>query len=666
MELALYVIILNNSFNQHGDFLQFYSIFHINTSFSSIEKKDLKKVINKCYWPLLKLAENSDYKISIESSGVSLEEINKIDSFLIKKLKTLIKNKKVEFIGSGYCQAIFPLIPYEVNNMNLKIGNEIYKKLLGLKPKVALVHEQIFSESLIPIFKNNGYESIIIDWKNCKLANNNLDNNLQFFPQLMKYKKHKINIIWSNSLNFQKFQNYIHGEINKDTFFNFINFISKKNRNFCLYSNDVEVFNYRPGRFSNETKLNKYNEWDLIENVYQKILRKNRFLFISDLLKIKNKKKEIIKIFSSKVPIITKKQPKYNIIRWSLAGRDNLYINTLCYKIYKYLKNNQIYDKKIWKKICYFWSSDYRTHITQKRWNSYIKNILGFTKKFKINDYNNKLEKNFIFNNLRKKSKIEILKVKNLIKISDKNNEILINTRKGLTIESYKDYRISQLPIIGKIEKGFFNQIDHDVDFFSAFFQLYDRVNNKKITELSSKVTNYKIHENNFLSIKNIFKFNNFKYEKILIFDLLKGRYGIKNKFINFPIGFLRFNYLTLNPNNFNFKKLYFETKNGGSELEKFNLNNMDFDHGEHVSTLCSATTGLGTTDGTLIIGDNKKTIKITNENEYSNLISMIKNKKILKKNLFRFYQSGMEYDDTSKSIRKKKIESLTWFNFLN
>ena len=92
----------------------------------------------------------------------------------------------------------------------------------------------------------------------------------------------------------------------------------------------------------------------------------------------------------------------------------------------------------------------------------------------------------------------------------------------------------------------------------------------------------------------------------------------------------------------------------------------MDFDHGEHVSTLCSASTGLGTTDGTLIIGDNKKTIKIKNENEHSNLVSMIKNKKIFKKNLFRFYQSGMEYDDTSKSTRKKKIESLTWFNFSN
>ena len=55
---------------------------------------------------------------------------------------------------------------------------------------------------------------------------------------------------------------------------------------------------------------------------------------------------------------------------------------------------------------------------------------------------------------------------------------------------------------------------------------------------------------------------------------------------------------------------------------------------------------------------------KITNENEQSNLISMIKSKKILKNNLFRFYQSGMEYDDTSKSVKKNQINSLTWFNF--
>ena len=41
--------------------------------------------------------------------------------------------------------------------------------------------------------------------------------------------------------------------------------------------------------------------------------------------------------------------------------------------------------------------------------------------------------------------------------------------------------------------------------------------------------------------------------------------------------------------------------------LEKFDIENMQFDHGEHVSSLCSATNGLGSTSGITVIGDNKK-----------------------------------------------------------
>ena len=92
----------------------------------------------------------------------------------------------------------------------------------------------------------------------------------------------------------------------------------------------------------------------------------------------------------------------------------------------------------------------------------------------------------------------------------------------------------------------------------------------------------------------------------------------------------------------------------------------MQFDHGEHVSSLCSATTGLGSTNGIVIIGDDKKRIRITNDNTKSALIPMIKNEKISKKNLFRFYQSAMEYDDTSKPNIKKNFETITWFKFLN
>ena len=69
-------------------------------------------------------------------------------------------------------------------------------------------------------------------------------------------------------------------------------------------------------------------------------------------------------------------------------------------------------------------------------------------------------------------------------------------------------------------------------------------------------------------------------------------------------------------------------------------------------------------TKGFLIISDNKKTISIDNDDSYSNLIGMIQNKKINNKRLFRFYQSGLEYDDTSKFNKKKDIQTLTWFKF--
>ena len=70
-----------------------------------------------------------------------------------KNVKTTYKKKKIEFVGSGFSQSIFPLVPYKVNYNNLKIGNEYYKSILGVKPKIALVNEQVFSISLVPIYK---------------------------------------------------------------------------------------------------------------------------------------------------------------------------------------------------------------------------------------------------------------------------------------------------------------------------------------------------------------------------------------------------------------------------------------------------------------------------------------------------------------------------------
>ena len=54
-----------------------------------------------------------------------------------------------EFVGSGYSQIIGPLVPAEVNGANLRLGNQVYEKMLGFRPDIALVNEQAYSAGLV-------------------------------------------------------------------------------------------------------------------------------------------------------------------------------------------------------------------------------------------------------------------------------------------------------------------------------------------------------------------------------------------------------------------------------------------------------------------------------------------------------------------------------------
>ena len=145
-----------------------YLFFHLNLFFSSLPESKRKEVINKCYWPLLNLINKSDFNIGIEITGWTLNEIKKIDHKWIILFKKLLKEKKTYLIGSSYTQAIFPLIPHEVNDFNIKYGKQIYKKILNQTPKIAYVNEQCLSKSVVDLYKNQNYKTLIMDWDSIK------------------------------------------------------------------------------------------------------------------------------------------------------------------------------------------------------------------------------------------------------------------------------------------------------------------------------------------------------------------------------------------------------------------------------------------------------------------------------------------------------------------
>ncbi|NWH08255.1 MAG: hypothetical protein HXY22_06355 [Alphaproteobacteria bacterium] len=143
-----------------------YTFFHLNLCFSSIEEEQRAQVIARCYWPMLALASEHGIPLGIEASGYTLEEIEKRDPAWIAQMRHLIGLGLVEFIGSGYAQLIGPLVPARVTQANLLHGAQVYQRLIGTQPTLALINEQAYSAGLIPLYREAGYRAVLMDWDN--------------------------------------------------------------------------------------------------------------------------------------------------------------------------------------------------------------------------------------------------------------------------------------------------------------------------------------------------------------------------------------------------------------------------------------------------------------------------------------------------------------------
>src|SRR5665213_3039209 len=233
--------------------LMSFAFFHLNLAFSSIEEERRGEVIASCYHPLLDLCEKRG-PLGIEMSGYTLEEIAARDPGWIVGARALLAAGKLELIGSGYSQMIGPLVPARVTRENLRLANEIYQRLLGVRPRLALVNEQAYAAGLVPLYLEAGYDAILMDWENAAA-------NHPEWPQATQYLPHyalgpeggRIALLWSNTTLFQQMQRLAHGDTELDAWLAFLRRkAAAKGQGagaLCLYASDAEIFDFRPGRF---------------------------------------------------------------------------------------------------------------------------------------------------------------------------------------------------------------------------------------------------------------------------------------------------------------------------------------------------------------------------------------------------------------------------------
>ena len=618
--------------------------------YSSIEESSRPEVIHKCYWPLLKLAEIAP--IGIEAPALTLEIINDIDPAWINKLKELIKSRKVEFIGSGYSQIIGPLVPAKVNDWNQKLGLDVYDKLLGVRPKVALVNEMAYSGGIVEHYVNNGYQGIIMEWINPRAGHPERENELRFHPQkAVGADGREVSLIWSDSIAFQKFQRYAHGDYELDEYADYIKSqVGNQARFFPLYSNDVEVFDYRPGRFRTEEKLNN-SEWNRIFELYNYLKCQNwcELILPGDLLKEEKNLSSYnsLKLESPAQPIPVKKQEKYNINRWALTGRDDIGINTKCYKLFYLLLENKSVSKLNWKELCYLWSSDFRTHISELRWGDYL-NRLNLSIQKLPNDHSQSSTK-------KSTDRVELVlnETSNQLCLETNKFKIDLNKYKGLAIKEFVLKGISDASLFGTLDHGYYDDISLGADYYSGH-AIVERPGEHKISDLEK--VQVEIDQSNsqikFITRQShhgyIFR-NNIRIDNEKITIHKEINYLSDEKSIIRPL------IITFIPTAWDSDSLYIKIHNGGFSSEKFCFKGQFISHGDIYSSLISAQHGFGNTEGTLIIGDKDKSLILDCDMTLSALIPSIIYKEMNETYFLRLQFSAREMDETIKIDQSSK-----------
>ncbi len=612
-------------------------LFHLNLAFSSLPAERRPEIVQRCYWPMLELARRTPFPVAFEAPGWTLEQIAEIDGAWLAAAAELVAEGRVEVVGSGYAQCAAPLLPAEVNRWNLRLGLEVYERLLGLRPRLALLAEQAYSPGLVPLFAQAGYEGIVADWDNAYRSHPDWPPALRRGPQRARGADgSSLPVVWSESIAFQKFQRYAHRELALEPYVEFVREAVAGSGALLLYANDAEVFDHRPGRFAAEPAAQE-GEWDRIAEGLTALAAMDDSALPSDVLDLGAGRELVLEAPAYPVPV--KKQDKYNIGRWAVTGRDDVGINTRCWRVYDRLRGSG--DAEAWRQLCALWASDFRTHITEPRWEAMQAELAACERRLGVAApaaAPPAPDTGDIPPGVTREGR--------LWRVCAGDLDVVLNARRGLAVESFRDARLGGDVLIGTLEHGYFPTIELGADWYSGSTVQESPLRHKG-TDLEPVEPVFAALTDGGVRAWGTVDTDFGPIEKVVTVAGDRVQIETTLRWPELPPGSLRGAYVTLHPEAFDAATLYYATHNGGERLEHHDLAGAAFDHGAPVSALVSSAQGLGATEGVVLLGDARRTIRVQIDQACCKPLGLVRLAPSGDRYLFRLVLSLTEADDT-------------------
>ena len=261
-----------------------------------------------------------------------------------------------------------------------------------------------------------------------------------------------------------------------------------------------------------------------------------------------------------------------------LSGRNDLVINTQCFEIYLSLKGSKQTSTDQWKELCYLWSSDFRTHITDDRWKIFEARLQKFHRE--VHPATGKVLPKHVHQirdipfNLQHK---QVNENERFLLIQNEQNILKLNKKKGLAIEDFFSKEVSGKSLFGTLAHGYYDDIAFGADFFSGH-AVIERIGRHKTTDLCKPKISI-THDDKDIHICSEVTTDNISLNTKLS---LTPSMLIIEKEISLPERqpeTIRPLHFTFDPESFNAKTLFYATNNGGKDLEYFNLQGSNIQH---------------------------------------------------------------------------------------
>ena len=639
-------------------------LFHLNLCYSSISKERRAEVVRQCYWPMLELLDQvPDLMLAVEASGHTLELIAALDPSWIEALRREVRVGRVEFIGSGDTQLIGPLVPAEVNRWNQRLGQESYERLIGARARTALVNEMAWSQGMVEHYLDAGYEAVVMEWNNPRLQHPE-------WPEAWRHQSvrtaspsgREIGLHWADTAAFQKLQRVAFGEIEFDEYADWVDAQVVDERALFLYAGDAEIFDFRPGRYDTEPPRAEESEWTRIAQALRELsVRGVRFTTPAQLWRQSAwSAKPLVRLTSCADPVPVKKQPKYNLTRWALSGRDDMHLNAHCFARAAALERTQAGARE-WRELCRLWGSDLRTHLSLDRWQD-VQTELGAPQPAlaAVDSLSRERTRERATTGPSSDSSSASQSTTNLLQglgceprvtregrrleLSVAGAHVSLNLRRGLAIESARFDALGPHPLFGTLPHGTFDHIHWAADFYSGH-TVFEVPGMRRIADLELVEPRHRIEEGAIVVEALVPTPLGPLPKRIRLSEAgIELHYGFSAWGAR-PRGSLRTAYLTFMPD-FSARGLELRCAQGGLP-ETFPVDG-EFDHGRGLSAFVSAAAAFGASEGPLQLLAGDVQLELDWCRERCPVLPMLSRARVDGKLLLRLAFSLEEVDDTS------------------